>query len=301
MNNTNFDTERKGRGYRIRRSIQKLAAKVLSQKIITAIYYRIVMKKKLKLTNPETFNEKIQWYKLYYCPNNELVVKCSDKYAVREYLKECGCEKYLNPLIGVWKDAQEIDWSNLPDKFAIKCNHGCSYNIICGDKKSLDKKETIRTLNRWMKDDFGLYNIEPHYDKIIKKIICEMYIETTAGDLPVDYKIYCFDGVPKLILVCSERERKLKLSFFDLDWNILNIGSSQPDRDIKKPELLDEAIGAAAKLSKGFPFVRVDLYDCETRIIFGELSFTPAAGMADYYTEEGDIYTGKMFNLPMKA
>lgn len=301
MSDKNFVTERKGSTYRIRRNIQKIAAKVFSKEFMTKVYYRIVIKKKLNLTNPKTFNEKIQWYKLYYCPNNELVVKCSDKYAVREYLEECGCENYLNPLINVWENTNDIDWDKLPNKFAIKCNHGCAYNIICGDKNSLNREETIKTLNRWMKDDFGLYNIEPHYDKIPKKIICEKYIETPAGNLPDDYKIYYFHGVPKLILVCSEREKKLKLSFYDLNWNVLDIGSSESDRDINKPKLLDEAIEAGKSLSKGFPFVRVDLYDCENAIIFGELSFTLAAGMADYYTEEGDICLGKMFNLPMKA
>ncbi len=299
MTENDFGQIRQDNFYAVRRLIQKFVAKVLPREILTKFYYWVVLRKRVDLNSPRTFNEKIQWYKLYFCPYNNLAVQCSDKYAVREYLIQNDCKECLNPILGVWDSTDEVRWDELPNKFALKCNHGCGYNIICRDKNHFDISRAEHLLEKWMKDDFGLYNIEPHYDKISRKIICEEFIETANGDMPIDYKVYCFDGKPKLILVCTEREENLRLSFFDTEWNVVNIGEMEPDYQLKKPQLLSEALEICEKLSKSFPFVRVDLYDCENRIIFGELSFTPAAGMANYYNEDGDMYVGNLFNLPL--
>ena len=298
MMNKNFVTGKRGFVYLTRRSIQKLFGRVIPNELMSRFYYRLVLKKKLDLKNPKTFNEKLQWYKLVYCPNNPLVIQCSDKYKVRQYVIERGLGQYLVPLLGVWNNPDEIEWNTLPEQFVLKGNHGCAYNIICRDKETLDVSLMIKYMKCWLKEDFGLFNIEPHYDYIDKKIICEEYIQTRDGSMPDDIKIYFFSGVPKLILVATEREKKLKLTFFDTGWNMLNIGKHENASGIEKPKLLDEAIEIATKLAGDFPFVRVDLYDCNNQIILGELSFTPAAGIAAYYTEEGDRIVGDMFDLP---
>src|SRR5690606_36934420 len=123
--------------------------------------------------------------------------QCADKYRVRQYVEAKGYPDILVPSIGVWDSPEEVNWEESPNKFAMKCTHGCGYNIICGDKSSLDLQRVEQLLSRWIKEDFGLFNVEPRYSKMTPKIICEEYIETLAAPLPVDYKIYCFDGVAK--------------------------------------------------------------------------------------------------------
>jgi len=137
--------------YKARRKCQMLAQKVVSNEAMSKFYYKIVLHKKLNLDNPQTFNEKIQWMKLYYYPNNPLVVKGSDKYAVRAYIKEKGYGDRLVPILGVWDTAEDIDWDKLPDRFVLKCNHGCAYNIVVPDKSKFDKATVIKKLNEWLK------------------------------------------------------------------------------------------------------------------------------------------------------
>ena len=284
--------------YRARRYVQKFMGSIFPEEYMTKIYFRMKMKKRLNLANPATFNEKIQWYKLYYCADNDLVVQCSDKYAVREYISRLGYQGTLNRLIGVWDNVDDIDWDILPEKFVIKCNHGCGYNIICKDKSKLDRVKANSVLRGWMKEDFGLYNIEPHYNKIEKKILCEEFIETNDGHLPKDYKIFCFNGIPRVIGVYGERDSSLKRAFFDTEWNLLDISRSEWDLEITKPKLLKKALVMSETLARPFPFVRVDLYDCEERIIFGELTFSPAAGFAYHFLDSGDAYLGGLLKLP---
>ena len=166
-----------GKFYKIRRNIQRALCSVLPQEFMSSLYYRIRVKEPLNLKNPTTFNEKLQWLKLYYCPNQKTVIQCADKYAVREYLAERGLEHLLNELIAVWDRAEDIDWDNLPQQFVLKCNHGCGYNIICADKSKLDTAEAVKRLNAWMSEDYSKYDAEPHYAKIPRKIICEKYLE----------------------------------------------------------------------------------------------------------------------------
>ncbi|MFW6027086.1 MAG: ATP-grasp fold amidoligase family protein, partial [Candidatus Woesearchaeota archaeon] len=278
--------------------LQLIAGKIFPKKFMSKIYYRIVMGKRLDFNNLTSLNEKIQWYKLNYCANNDLVIKCSDKHAVRDYVKQMGFSDVLNPLINTWDNPSDINWDDLPEKFALKCNHGCGYNIICKDKSNLNKKKVIKILKRWLNEDFGYFNIEPHYNKIDKKIVCEKYIETKSGELPNDYKIYYFNGEPKAILACSERNTDTKKILYDLDWNKFDFGKYQADNKIEKPKLLDRVIEIGKKLAKNFPFVRIDFFDCEEEVIFGEMTFTPAAGMSKTYTEKGDTYLGQFLNLP---
>ena len=262
--------------------------------------YRKATGKKLNLKNPQDFNEKLQWLKLNW--QNPLVTQCADKYEMREYVRNCGCEEVLNELYDVYEATSEIDWDSLPSKFALKCTHGCGFNVICDDKSKLDKNEALEKLNEWLKIDFSLYAAELHYAKIKPRIICEKYIETDAGFLPNDYKIYCFNGDVKIALVCSDRVTELKLNFLDLNWKRIDIGSEKFNKGEvpKKPKCFDIMINYAEKLSKPFPFVRIDFYDYNNKPVLGEMTFTPVGCMAMYYNDFGLKMLGEMIELPEK-
>lgn len=271
--------------------------KVFSPKLFTKYNYLVTFRKRLNLKKPKDFNEKIQWLKFNY--RNELMVTCTDKYLVRDYVNNQISENILNELLYVYNAVEEIDWDILPNRFALKTTHGCGGNIICDDKSKLNLKDAIVKLNEWMKTDYSKISGEWQYGKITPRIICEKFLEDGSGKLPRDYKFYCFDGEPKVVLVISERESNIKLDFFDLKWNRLHL--SKPIHEskeiIKKPENLDVLLDYARKLSKPFPFVRADFYNVDGKPIFGELTFTPAAGMATYYTDYGANYLGELLKL----
>ena len=192
------------------------AHQFLPDELMSKFYFRIVLKKKLNLENPRTFNEKMQWLKLYYFPFDKNVIRCTDKYKVRGYMKERGYEDLLVPLIGCWEHAEEIDWELLPKQFVLKCNHGCAYNILCNDKSRLDKRHAIKQLNRWLKEDFGAFNIELHYSQIKPHLIlCEEFL----GDCIMDYKFFCFNGEPKFVYVSRDliHDRQAQIGLFYLD------------------------------------------------------------------------------------
>ena len=152
--------------YKARRKCQVLAHKVFSNEAMSKFYYKILLHKNLDLKNPKTFNEKIQWLKLYHYPKDPVVINGADKYAVRDYIAQKGYEQRLVPLLGTWDQAEDIDWDTLPQKFVLKCNHGCAYNIVVSDKDKLDKAATTKQLNKWLKEDFGAFNVEIHYSAI---------------------------------------------------------------------------------------------------------------------------------------
>jgi hypothetical protein len=273
----------------------------MSPVLATKVLHRRVTREFPNLDNPTKFNDKLQWLKLYW--NNPLVARSADKYEMYNYVREFGDPIVLNNLLAVYNNVDEIDWDLLPNKFALKCTHGCGYNIVTKDKSELDKNQVCKQLNEWMNEKFGKRSLEFHYDEIQPKIILEKYIENKAGLLPIDYKVYCFNGEPKLVLVCSEREKGLKLDFFDLEWNRLNIGYKKDESNnvVSKPSCFDDMVKHARLLSKPFPFVRVDFYDKDGVAILGELTFTPAANMANYYNDYGQHYLGSLLTLPDKV
>ncbi len=268
----------------------------------TRVEFFLKTKKLLKLNNPKTFNDKIQYLKIHN--HNNLKSICSDKYQVRQYIKEKKLDHILNKLIGVYDNANDIEWDKLPNKFVIKCNHGSGYNIICTDKNKLDISKTCKKLNKWMKTKYGLTTGEFHYDFIIPKIIIENYLEERNSKLPVDYKIFCFNGKAHFIMVIKERENSAtyKRYFFDLDWNLLQVTKKIDKKTcfIEKPKNLSEMITIANILSEGFHFVRVDFYEINNEIIFGEMTFTPVSGMANYYSNNFQAKLGDLININEK-
>ena len=269
-------------------------------------YWRLVGKK-LDLRNPKGLDAKIMWLKLHTYKNNQLVTKCADKYAVRDYISDCGCSEILNDLYGVWERAEDIDWDSLPSSFVLKCNHGCGYNLLCPDKNSINSQEAINTLDQWMNEDFWLELAEIQYRNIPKRIICEKYL----GDSLVDYKFYCFNGKPTYVLICVGRNggqpshvegyEDPKFFFFDRDWKMCKLTrdslNCSEDFIIPKPANIEKMWETADKLCRPFPFVRVDLYDVEGRIFFGELTFTPSAAMDTSRLPETDLLFGNLLTL----
>lgn len=284
--------------YKIRRKCQTLAHKILPNEFMVKLYSRIVLNKSVEIENPQTFNEKIQWYKLYYCPNEALVVKCADKYAVREYIKEKGMEGILVPMLGSWKDARDICWDKLPKQFVLKCAHGCAYNILCVDKDLFDKDKAVKQLNKWLKEDFGAFNIEPHYSKIKQRmIVCEEFL----GECITDYKFFCFNGKPKFIYVSNDliHDRQAQIGFFNLDGSKMPI-EREDYTDIASvtlPSFFDEMKKAAEILCADFPFVRVDFFLANDRYYFAELTFTPSGGMMPFNPDKYDLEWGNMLDI----
>ncbi len=284
--------------YKARRKCQMLAHKVVSNETMSKFYYKIVLHKNLNLENPQSFNEKIQWMKLYYYPNNELIVNGADKYTVRKIIEEKGYGDKLVPIIGVWDIAESINWENLPDQFVLKCNHGCAYNIVVPDKNHLDKVKTIKQLNSWLKEDFGAFNIELHYSSIKHhRIICEEFL----GENITDYKFFCFNGKPQCVYVSTDliHDRQAQIGFFYLDGKKMPLHRDDYTdiTEVTFPVFYNEMKKAAEDLCKDFPFVRVDFFLANNTWYFAELTFTPGAGMMPFNPERFDLEWGQLIDI----
>ena len=278
----------------------------ISPMLNTFIVYILKFKRPINLKHPKTLDEKIQWLKLNTYYENPLVSQCADKYAVRQYVEKCGCVEILNELYGVYDCVEEISWDTLPNKFVIKWNFGCGQNLIVFDKSKLDIEDAKRKLKEWYKvhDTFYLTYSEMQYKGIPPKLICEKLIETESGNLPVDYKLYCFNGVPDCVLVCSKRgqvEHGAEYYFFDKNWNLKRYnkrGKDAPvDFTLPRPEGIEKLFDYAAKLSKPFPFVRVDFYLEKGGVTFGELTFTPCGGFDVNRLPETQLYFGDLVKI----
>lgn len=284
--------------YKLRRKGQVAAAKILPPETVSKIYSKVVLKKNVDLKNPKTFNEKIQWMKIHAYPKMPLVVQCADKFAVRSYIHDKGLDSITVPLLGAWDDAQKINWDELPQKFVLKCAHGCAYNILVPDKDKLDKEATVKQLNKWLKEDFGAYNIEFHYSKIQPRmIVCEEFL----GECITDYKFFCFNGEPKYIYVSSDliHDREAKIGFFYLDGKKMPmVRTDYTDiSSIELPSFFDRMLEDAKTLCADFPFVRADFFIANGTYYFAELTFTPSGGMMPFNPDSYDLEWGKMLNI----
>lgn len=256
------------------------------------------MKEPLNLFEPKTYNEKIQWMKLY--DSTPIKTKLADKYQVREYVKDKIGEEYLIPLLGVWDKFEDIDFDKLPQQFVLKCNHGCGCNIIVKDKQNFDKEKASKQINEWMNINYAYLGFELHYSDIPRKIIAEEFIQNAENEL-YDYKVWCFNGKAHYIQFLSERNTDgLKMAFYDREWNKQRFLYSVPmDKKVnKKPEKLELLLELAEKLSAGFNHVRVDFYITnDGRIYFGEMTFTSCNGTARWEPKEADLMLGNLIEL----
>ena len=277
-------------------------SRLFSDEAFLKMKYRLIMGKKLDLDNPKTFNEKLQWLKLHdRKPEYTMMV---DKYAVREYIAEKLGEEYLIPLLGVWDDPDDIDFDALPDKFVLKCNHNSGTGMcICRDKSKLDIEKVKKELRKGLKQDYYLTGREWPYKNVKRKIIAEKFMmdDIHVNDLP-DYKFFCFGGEPRIILVCSERFSKggLRENFYDIDWNLLELQRpthKNKDDIIEKPKNLGLMLDLAKKLSQNIEFSRIDFYEVNRKVFFGEITFFPASGFEEFTPEEWDYKIGEYIKL----
>lgn len=278
---------------------------IIPHKTTIKLYYYISFGLVPDFDNPRDFNEKLQWLKVFY--RNSLMIKCTDKYSVREYVKECGYSDILNELYAVYNSADDIDFELLPERFAMKAAHGCGSNLICFNKSELDEDEVRKKFSKWLKSRIGNVSGEKHYNYINPKIIAEKNIASDSKKLPLDYKIYCFNGEPRCVCVYADRgevELGTTRAFFDFDWNVLDYVKEEyktnPNR-FDKPSTLDKMYEVARILSAPFPFVRVDLYEVSGQVIFGELTFTPTGGRGKAYTDECLMQFSEWLVLPQKS
>ena len=278
--------------YDIRRKLQVLAYDITSPEFVSKVYFKHLLGYSLNLNNPQTFNEKIQWLKLYEWPNNERTIQCADKYRIRDYLIEKGMEDYLNILIGVWDNPDLIDWKSLPNRFVMKVNSGSAYNIICNDKSCLDIDQSVKKLKRWMKEDFGKFNAEPHYSKIKPRVICERFLDGAS----VNYKFFCFNGKAKVFDIDQNNNAE---TFFDENGELMNFCRSDfpTDPEVTIPTEFDTLKCLSEHLSEGFPFVRMDWYIDNHHPYISEMTFTPCGGLIPFSPKEFDNTLGSFLNI----
>lgn len=272
----------------------------IPDKLYLKLKYKLCIGKKLNLDNPTSFNEKLQWLKLYNrCPQYPNLV---DKYSVRTYVANViGC-CYLIPIIGIWDKFEDIDFNALPQQFVLKPNHTSGNVFICKDKNNINYDSLNREVKKWLKRKYYWIHREWPYKHIKPRIICEKLIEDKSSNDLKDYKFMCFDGEVKCCFVCSNRNDKdgLKVDFYDLNWNRMPFIRHYPNSvcNIPKPKCYEEMIRLANQLSIGIPFVRVDFYEVNGKVYFGELTFFPGAGFEEFTPESYDYLLGSWIKLP---
>jgi hypothetical protein len=264
-------------------------------RIFLKIKYFLIFGKRLNLKNPQTFNEKIQWLKLY--DRKPEYTQIVDKYEVRKYIEDRIGNEYLIPLFGVWDNFDDINFDNLPNQFVLKANHFSGGVFICKDKQGFDIEKTRKEMNKVLKRNYYFYGREWPYKNVKPRIKAEKYMVDESGVELKDYKIYCYDGLPKYILVCSERYLRsgLKKTFFDPNWNYIHgiVNWPKSEQTIKEPHSLKEMLRLSRLLSKDISFLRVDFYEVQEKIYFGELTIHPAAGFEDHSTPDWDKKMGE--------
>jgi len=253
----------------------------------------------LNIEHPKKYTEKIQYAKLYL--NSPLKTKLSDKYLVRDWIEEKIGSQYLIPIFGAWDNFSDINFDELPNRFVLKLNNGSDANIIVQDKNKLDYEKAKEKFDRWTKINFGYYkDIQLHYKDIKPKIIAEKYIEDSNGNLP-EFKFFCFHGkVYYCWFIMSENGEEYR-NIYDLDWNlqpwnINNIYSNYPE-PLPKPKNFDKMVKIATQLCQGFSHVRVDLYNVDEKIYFGEMTFTSGGGYSLIYPDKYNYILGDLWNL----
>lgn len=275
-------------------------SKYLNDEQFLRYRFRIVMGKRLDLKNPTSYNEKLQWLKLY--DRNPLYTKLVDKVAVKDYVASIIGNEYIIPTLKVYKSPEEVRIEDLPERFVLKTNHdGDSLGVfVCKDKKNFDFNKAISILSKNLQHNYYYTGREWPYKNVNPVIFAEEYKEDEFGELR-DYKFFCFNGVVKALFVATDRSvGHVKFDYFDRDFNHLDFTQSHPMSNVtlKKPDNFEKMIELAERLSKGLPHVRIDLYNCNGRIYFGEMTFYHYGGMIKFHPEEWDYKFGSWLQLP---
>ena len=273
-----------------------ITRRILPDKLYYQYFYFVLFGKWFSYKNPVGFNAKLQWLKVYFRDNR--MVKFADKVKVREYVKNTIGEKYLVPVIGVYKHVEEINWEGLPPKFVLKANHGSKWNVVCTDKSKLNIKSTKKTLGKWLKSNYYRLEKEWQYKTMQPHIICEKFLEKPGKDL-LEIKLFCYYGETEFIVAYPSGGTYRNI--YNKHWDLLQVETTfKPGTEIKKPENLDSLFDLAFTLSKDFPFLRVDFFILDEEIYFGELTFTPSRGMYRFKPQNFDLIFGKPLQLPFE-
>lgn len=284
----------------LRYHISRLIACCLPDKLYLSIKFRVHMGYWMNWDNPKTFNEKLQWLKIYY--RRKDFSKLVDKSSVKDIIaKKIGAE-HIIPTLAVYDDVEEIDFERLPDKFVLKCTHDSGGLVVCENKSKLNVSEAKRVLKKSLRTSYVVQNREYPYQFASRKIIAEKFMEEPEFGELRDFKFYCFDGCPKYLLVASGRRTGRKhFDYFDMDWNhlpVCDLGCTNSEHTPQKPENFLKMVEIARNLSKDIPHVRVDLYNVEGQIYFGEMTFFDGSGVSIYNPKEYDLIFGSYLKLP---
>lgn len=287
--------------YVIGRFLMKNYPKFMSDKFFIKVLWRQSIGTKLNLDNPATFNEKLQWLKL----NNRdaLLIKLVDKNTAKGWVADRIGKEYVIPTLGLYDSADDINLEVLPDQFVLKCNHDCGSTLVCHNKSDFDIESAKKILNDSLKKNYYWDSREWPYKRIRRCIIAEEFLADKSASELSDYKVHCFNGVPKLVLVCKDRHSETGLTedFFTEKWEHLALrrpAHPNSKETIQKPKQLEEMLSLSRELSKDFPFVRVDWYISNDKLYFGELTFFPASGMSPFVPDSYDNLFGSWLELP---
>lgn len=257
------------------------------------------MRKFPDLKSPKTYNEKLQWLKLND-KHSEYTIMV-DKYEAKEYVKKIIGEEYIIPTLGVWDNFDEIDFDKLPNQFVLKTTHDSGGIVVCKDKTKLDLNVARKKLEKSLQHNFFYEHREYPYKDVKPRIIAEKFMVDESGTELKDYKFFCFDGIVKMLFVATDRPFDTRFDFYDMDFKHLPFKQGHPlaTKEIRKPNGFEEMKRIASTLSKGIPHVRVDLYDINGKIYFGELTFFHFSGNVPFEPKEWDYKIGEWLKLPM--
>ncbi|WP_287211500.1 ATP-grasp fold amidoligase family protein [Muribaculum sp.] len=288
-------------------TLKLFAPLITNDRWFVATIYRLRMGKSIDMDNPVTFNEKLQWLKVYNRRDGQR--KRVDKFAVKEIVGKLIGEQYIIPTLSVWDKPEDIDFDSLPDKFVLKATHGWGGKgvFVCMDKNKFDHKKAIRKLGKCLhKTNYAKLREWP-YKGVPARIIAEKYIGPETGEMPTDYKFYCFNGEAKYIMVCIGRvpgSKKPNYYFFDRQWRFCPFNTDNAhypaDFTLPRPQGLDKMLELAGRISQGEPHVRVDFYNVDGHIYFGEITYFSFSGYF-HFTPEGNRILGSHISLPEKS
>lgn len=275
-------------------------APIISDRNFLKMKWWLTMGYPLDLENPQTFNEKLQWLKLY--DRKPEYTQMVDKIEAKKYVANIIGEKYIIPTLAVYDSVEDINFDALPDQYVLKCSHDSGGIVICSDKSKLKKKAAIKKLRKGLGTNFFYQNREWPYKNVKPRIIAEKYVTDESGGLR-DYKFFCFNGVPHFMFIASDRFNKkeeTKFDFFDMDFQHLPFTNGHPNsnKPISKPQGFDKMKQLAAKLSVGIPQVRIDFYNIGEHIYFGEMTFFHWSGFVKFHPSEWDKRFGELIELP---
>ena len=272
--------------------------KFLSDKMYLKIMYFLYFHKKLDLDNPKTYNEKLQWLKLY--DRKDIYSTMVDKYEAKEYVANIIGEEYIIPTLGIYNTFDEINFDELPNQFVIKCTHDSGGLVICKDKSKLDLKLARKKITKCLKKNFYYVGREWPYKNVKPRIIIEKYMEDSKLNELRDYKFLCFNGIPKVMFIATDRQNGItKFNYYDMNFNFLDIKQGHPNdnRKIDKPINFNKMKKLAQKLSAGIPNLRVDFYEIDGKLYFGELTFFHYSGFMKFEPDKWDYEFGEYLNI----